>query len=418
LAHSPDSDFCDSLCLSTRFLSISASASDDAGVQTADGLFVSTSTGRSSVPAISVQTEPLHKVAVDKTFQLDKIGTLASKMLQELELPQDAFDSLVALGATEHRGVSYKYTLSCESVDSSQLQCVGLSWNATGSMVCAVFGRPDLCGWCDDLGMLCCWSLFRTDFSPGNPTYSAEHNCCLTAVACHPSHPSVLAAGSFNGEILIYDLASSGDFLEACSEVSEYTHREPVTALQWTRNFAVPTSSKDAYWLVSLSGEGRILWWSLKTIEPANAVISGRLPYPVRGATIPAQALGSKTISPAVGGTAMAMDLTGILIGSEGGFVSRFSLKPKAKLHTAVAIDEQVRWEKAADDILRELPPDSRTKVRKHVEYWANSSRKEVVTAKDIFASRPKSNHIFPFLAKAVTEFEAHAGATVLMQSL
>ena len=154
LAHSPDSDFCDSLCLSTRFLSISASASDDAGVQTADGLFVSTSTGRSSVPAISVQTEPLHKVAVDKTFQLDKIGTLASKMLQELELPQDAFDSLVALGATEHRGVSYKYTLSCESVDSSQLQCVGLSWNATGSMVCAVFGRPDLCGWCDDLSLI------------------------------------------------------------------------------------------------------------------------------------------------------------------------------------------------------------------------------------------------------------------------
>jgi WD40 repeat protein len=90
-----------------------------------------------------------------------------------------------------------------------------------------------------------------------------------------------MAAGSFDGEVLIYDLADSCDVLKACSNISNYSHREPVSSLRWNRNRSAPIASIDAYQLVSLSSDGKILWWSLATIKHATAEISGHLPYPV-----------------------------------------------------------------------------------------------------------------------------------------
>lgn len=270
-----------SQCVSVSFVSAVSPLSKHVAVQTTSGTRVSTASGRNPLPSVSAQTHAVREVK-NVDFQDDSITHLTLKMLYELELPQDAFAGFKTLQALGHQDVSYKYTLTNQRIVIGQLQCVSVSWNATGAMLCAVFGRPDLCGWCDDSGILCCWSLFRADFSPNNPAYSVEHTSCFTSVACHPLQPSLIAAGSFNGEILMYDFSSSNDFLKASSDINEYFHREPISALHWTRNLMVSVNSIDAYQLVSLSGEGKVLWWSVKTIELASTETSGRLPYPVR----------------------------------------------------------------------------------------------------------------------------------------
>ena len=130
--------------------------------------------------------------------------------------------------------------------------------------------------------------------------------------------------------------------------------------------------------------------------------------------TMPLQGPGSKVNVPTVGGTAMAVDFAGILVGCEGGLVSRLALNPKAA-QPVVTGDSKLRWEKAANDVLLELPSDARFKLRRHVEHWLSGTRKQVVTPKDIFASKPKSAHIFPVPLQAVNDFEAHASSVVLI---
>lgn len=398
----------DSRCVSALFVSAKSLSSENAAIQTTSVTWVSTASGRNLLPCVSTQTHAVREVK-NTTFQNNLISHLVSRMLYELEQPQDAFVGFKTLQALGHQDVSYKYTLTNRRIDIGPLQCVGVSWNATGAMLSAVFGRPDLCGWCDDSGILCCWSLFREDFSPNNPAYSVEHTSCFTAIACHPSQPSLIAAGSFNGEILVYDFASTNDFLKACSDIDEYFHREPISALHWTRNVSVSATSMDAYHLVSLSGEGKVLWWSVKTIEHASAETSGRLPFPVRGMTIPLYDPEMKAIGPAIGGTAMALDLSGILIGSEGGLVLRcFPPTKTIKQHKTAMGDSILRWEKAAADIVDYLPSHVQIKLCKHVERWVNGARGQVVTAHDIFTSKPKVQHIFPSPAGTVTVFEAH----------
>ncbi|CAM9488680.1 unnamed protein product [Phaeothamnion confervicola] len=101
---------------------------------------------------------------------------------------------------------------------ASALQCTGVGWSAAGSTLIASFGRRDIAGWCDLPGALAVWRVFRRGFAEAAATGSGaaggagtaaappdavlDHSSCLMCVACHPVNPSLVAAGSFNGEVL------------------------------------------------------------------------------------------------------------------------------------------------------------------------------------------------------------------------
>jgi hypothetical protein len=110
------------------------------------------------------------------------------------------------------------------------------------------------------------------------------------SVACHPKHPSLVACGSYNGEVLLFDLSvasggkasrsgSSGDSsgsggggggagssssseadnkgnddpLVFCSRVDDYFHREPVRSLAW-----VWDGDANDFSLASVSSDGKV----------------------------------------------------------------------------------------------------------------------------------------------------------------
>jgi WD40 repeat protein len=228
-----------------------------------------------------------------------------------------------------------------------------------------------------------------------------------------------MAAGSFDGEVLIYDLADSCDVLKACSNISDYSHREPVSSLQWNRNRGAFTASIDAYQLVSLSSDGKILWWSLATIKHATAEISGHLPYPVRGVTLacnPELTLltNMAASSPIVGGTSMALAESCVMIGSEGGKILRCHPRKKNIKKLFAGSDSNIHWDKSAIDFFDNLPPCITSKLIKHVELWANSVSRQVVSAKDIFVSKPLLRYVFP-APTGVTEYEGHVGPITMI---
>jgi WD40 repeat protein len=163
------------------------------------------------------------------------------------------------------------------------LQCTGLSWNATGNILAACYGKNDVDGWCDYPGAVCCWNIFGKSLVPENPDFVLDHPSCLMCVCYHPLIPSIIAAGSFNGEIIVWDLTSPEAPL-AVSAITEYSHKTPVLSLNWVCSSVSGRSgasqdpaSLDSWLLSSVCTGGKALFWSLKN----------KLAHPVKGATLP-----------------------------------------------------------------------------------------------------------------------------------
>jgi len=151
-----------------------------------------------------------------------------------------------------------------------QLQCTDLAWTCTGNTVVASYGRLDISGWCDYPGALCLWNIFSKSFNPEEPDYVLDHTSCLMCVSCHPQRPSLVAAGSYNGEIIVWDLTAPEQPL-GISPILEYTHKDFVVDLTWLWD-----STCGEWLLVSTGVDGKILFWSL----------SNSLKHPVRGASL------------------------------------------------------------------------------------------------------------------------------------
>jgi WD40 repeat protein len=54
----------------------------------------------------------------------------------------------------------------------------------------------------------------------------------LTNIEFHPTDPSLLAGGTFNGEIYLWNLFAEEPFI-ANSRIDEFYHREAITKLIW-----------------------------------------------------------------------------------------------------------------------------------------------------------------------------------------
>jgi WD40 repeat protein len=169
-----------------------------------------------------------------------------------------------------------------------ELQCTGLSWNATGNTIAASYGRNDMSGWCEYPGAVCLWPVFARGFRNDEPAFVLDHTSCLMCVACHPVNPAIVAAGSFNGEILVWDLTSPEQPIGA-SKTSEYSHQEPVMDIQWIQggggNGSGNSNNKDDWLLNSAGADGKVLFWSA----------SNDYSSPVRGFTLIAHGRAGKS---------------------------------------------------------------------------------------------------------------------------
>lgn len=67
-----------------------------------------------------------------------------------------------------------KETSRAPPASSLNLQCTGVSWNATGSVIAVAYGRFDHTGWCNYRSALCLWKVFQADFNPTKPNLVLE----------------------------------------------------------------------------------------------------------------------------------------------------------------------------------------------------------------------------------------------------
>ena len=224
-------------------------------------------------------------------------------------------------GDLRRRGSSDSY-MSAQgdfSLPGIDLQATAMSWNATGSVLAVAFGRHDESGWCNITKAGCgLYHVFSRDFDPSKPQTVLDTSSYLMSVACHPERPGIIAGGTFNGEVVIWDTAreESGEQQIACSAIDDYFHREPVVSVSW-----VYDAGEQCWNLASVSGEGKVLFWSLKNT----------LATPMYGHLLAVKAKG-KSSRVVAGGAAMSFQTGGkhsssFVVGAESGMLFRCNMR-------------------------------------------------------------------------------------------
>ena len=87
----------------------------------------------------------------------------------------------------------------------------GLSWNRSGYSIAVSYGRFDVTGWCDSPGRAVRLEPEAKRVDPLKPDSIFETDSCLQCVAWHPVDPAVVAAGSFDGEVHVWDVRGDAD---------------------------------------------------------------------------------------------------------------------------------------------------------------------------------------------------------------
>ena len=109
-----------------------------------------------------------------------------------------------------------------EAVNSHHcLQAMALTWHPSGHNLTVAYGVPHSPGFCSSPGLLCQWKIAHDGMTEVAPQVRIATDCALQAVVCHAQYPSLLAAGTGNGGILVWDLSlESEDKLVSRSNTS------------------------------------------------------------------------------------------------------------------------------------------------------------------------------------------------------
>lgn len=79
-----------------------------------------------------------------------------------------------------------------------KISCV--SWSAGGGTLALSYSATSHDTWCEHLSRIKFYNFTKGDqFSAASIPRSLELNACVTALSYHPTEPSILAAGLFNG---------------------------------------------------------------------------------------------------------------------------------------------------------------------------------------------------------------------------
>lgn len=376
------------------------------------------------------------------------------------------------------------------------LPCSSVAWNATGSLLAGGFGGQDHTGWCKHRAGVGVWNFHGAGTvaaaapaasapasSPTADTATASSSAshfassgvppasvletptCVCSVAWHPERPGVLAAGTFGGEVFVWDLnreEADGETLVARSRSDDYFHREPVLRVEWAWH-----ASAGAYVLASASAEGKVLLW-----QPLDAAGSGGLDYPLQAfqpAAVPAQpskasaALAAKEggegggdsdddegakgrrrgggargkaggpgAAVVVGVASLAFALDGqsagaFFIGAENGAVYKCrgaqggggaggaAARQLVRAGAIVGADSSLPWEAAAAAAVTRIPIAERPKIVREIERHARDAGLKAVSMTAVYDARPDPRVLFP--NPIAFAYAPHAGAALALAS-
>uniref|UniRef100_A0A7S2LKP7 Uncharacterized protein n=1 Tax=Leptocylindrus danicus TaxID=163516 RepID=A0A7S2LKP7_9STRA len=290
--------------------------------------------------------------------------------------------------------VQYAHCLiqdKCDDVKAKGLRITCIDWGGvTGSLLAATYGKIDEHGWCSEFGRINFWNLSAKNYD-GKPFASIEHSSYLMSVAAHPERPSMFSAGSFNGEILLFDLNNDSQPLIACSKTNAF----PINSLRW-----IFDANYGEWLILSMSADGYILLWT----------ISNKLKFPIQGFNIRCNLNGEIH---ALSGTAMSSSARDIIVGSGAGVVSKIYVNSSIVFGRSTISEDgtklRLKWSKNASRIISQVPSKLRDNMIKRIEKKAMEEKRRGVDIETVFNAGIPMKELFP-IPKMMTANNQHIG--------
>jgi dynein intermediate chain 4, axonemal len=154
--------------------------------------------------------------------------------------------------------VSFKplFHFECDVTEGRQVSCMDIN-ELNPDLIAVGYGEYDI-NCVDDSklkqGLLCFWTLKNPNF----PEKIITHEHSITACQFSKKNPNLIAIGDSHGNIAIYNIRGNDTKPIAESKDMDSKHTDIVWEIQWMQRENKSES------LISISGDGRIIEWSMK----------------------------------------------------------------------------------------------------------------------------------------------------------
>ncbi|GAB1865595.1 WD repeat-containing protein 34 [Camponotus japonicus] len=226
-----------------------------ANVQTTEIVYTADDTQTIDTRSIGIQTIKEQKTDIQVDY--DKLAKFLKRVtpgvLEVLDeaYGSNAFDDYnpnVAEASSANVEILKKINALKES--DTQLKISDLSWSTVGGTLAVGLSHIYHEAWCDHLSTIQLYNLTIEDNFTDAPTKTLETNGCILTLSYHPTEPSILAAGLFNWDVLVWNLRND----DSITPTHVCTHGDYVSEVYWR-----PRSVNDVALLLSSSIDGYIL---------------------------------------------------------------------------------------------------------------------------------------------------------------
>jgi len=255
----------------------------------------------------------------------------------------------------------------------------------------ASLGKFEHDGMCYDKGFLYVWNLQKRGFKPDEPMLTIETSACIMCIEFHPVRPSILAGGSFNGEIFVWDISRDDETLLYFSRIDDYFHREAVSQIIWLEQKLVGRTDI-LYNLMTISTDGKALIWNL----------DHKLKFPTKGYSLVRKREGSLSYVGALSISQSIEEKTCFVIGTEAGSIFQLKINPmlnmdkRQKMLFEQKNEYGVRWKDEAYPVMFNLIAKNMPEIKMHVESYCSSRDYREIKSDYIFQSKPDMRKMYP----------------------
>lgn len=279
-----------------------------------------------------------------------------------------------------------------DSHEDKDLEISAIAWSCSGTMLAVSLAELDGDGLSTRTGSIFIWNIFALDIDQAKPSKTIESEGSVTALAFHPSKPSILASGNMNGEIHIWDTSKEEMIPMYKSKIGDYFHTERVSGLLWMQN---RLTSLNKFNLLSMSTDGKILVWDMVK----------KLQYPTKGHLLLRKKEG---VSCQVAGTSISQSLgdkNTFIVGSEAGSLFRCTITNITNdKKQRILFDSQKNlpgkssfsWRDEAVELICNMPSKAMSEVRETIEAFASKAGRTDITVEMVFAAKPEMRKAYP----------------------
>lgn len=203
----------------------------------------------------NVMSQTTNEIKSVPSFDYDKLAAFLKRVtpgileaLDEVTESDvlDDYDPVASRESIAQVRLLTKFSTLDETILKKKISVV--NWSTNGGTLAVAYSALKHETWCDHLSEIKFYEFKRNDEFQKNSIRQFEINSCVTCLSYHPTEPSIMAVGLYNGDVVLWDLADEASI----TPIQICTHGDTVKSLLWkTRTINDPhlliTSSADGY---------------------------------------------------------------------------------------------------------------------------------------------------------------------------